>query len=134
MTKERNVSLNHDDYITSVGRRLGDVPEFVRHDVEWMEGVHGTGKDTLPSVNEFPIPEVLYSTKIDHAAHPRGSKAMIDIHSANSRLKDCRPGAWLISPYSGWKWAVWPNGCIGWLPKEVELPKALRVYSRGDVQ
>jgi len=30
--------------------------------------------------------------------------------------------------------AVWSNGCIGWFPKEVELPKVLRVYSRGDVQ
>jgi hypothetical protein len=49
MTKERNVSLNHDDYITSVGRRLGDVPEFVRHEVEWMEGVQCS---SLP-VNRF---------------------------------------------------------------------------------
>ena len=102
MTKERNVGFNHDDYTTSVGRWLGDVPEFVRHDVEWMEGVHGTAKDALPSVAKFPIPKVLYSTKIEYAVHSRGSKAMIDIHSANSRLKDCRPGAWLISPYSGW--------------------------------
>ena len=89
MTKKHNVSLNHYDYITSVGRRLGDLPEFVHHDVEWMEGVHRRAKNAMPSVAKFPIPEVLYSTKIDCATHPRGSKAMIDIHSANSRLKDC---------------------------------------------
>ena len=93
MTKSCNVSLNYDDHITSVGRRLGDVSDQVRSDVEWMEDVHGSARVGLPSVTEFPIPEVLYSTRIDHAIHPRGSKVMIDIHGANFRLKNCRPGA-----------------------------------------
>ena len=134
MTKQRNVSLNHDDHITSGGTRLGDVPEFARYDVEWMDGVYGTASGGLPSVVEFPIPDVLYTKGINHSAHPRGSKAMIDIHGANFRLKDCRPGAWLVSPYTGSKWTVWPSGRIGWLPEDIELPEALRVYSRDDVQ
>ena len=134
MTKDRNAYDANSDFITSAGRRLGDVPDFARHDVEWMDGVHGAASNVLPSVEDFPIPDVLYSTNIDHSAHPRGPKAMIDIHAANFRLKDCRPGAWLVSPYTGWKWTVWPSGRIGWLPKDIELPEALRVYSRNDVQ
>jgi hypothetical protein len=134
MTRSRNVSLNHDDHITLVGKRLGDVPDQVRSDVEWMEGVHGSARGGLPSVTEFPIPEVLYSTRIDFAAHPRGSKAMIDIHGANFRLKNCRPGAWLVSSYIGRKWVVYPCGGISWLPDEIQLPEALKVHSRGGVQ
>ena len=134
MTKERNVSLNHDDHITSVGDRLGDVPEFARHDVEWMEGVHGSAKEDLPSQTDVPTPDVLNSLPWLHPDRPRGSKAMIDVHGANYRLQNCRPGAWLTSSFTGWKWAVWPGGQIGWLPNDVELPKSLTVANRNDVQ
>jgi hypothetical protein len=38
------------------------------------------------------------------------------------RLAKCRPGAWLLSPYTGWPCAKWPNGEVGWLPADVALP------------
>jgi len=45
-----------------------------------------------------------------------------------------RPGAWLISPFSGWKWAKWPSGDVGWLPTDIELPAILQVVARNDLQ
>ena len=134
MAKKRNVSLNHDDFVTSAGMRLSDVPEFARHEVEWMEGVQGSATDGLPPETEVAIPDILYSLPELHPARPRGSKAMIDVHGANFRLKGCRPGAWLISPFAGWKWAVWPSGHIGWVPKNIKLPDCLRVTGREDIQ
>ena len=56
------------------------------------------------------------------------------VHSARQRLANYRPGAWLISPYTGWKWAKWPDGEVGWLPADVALPDLLRVRSRNDIQ
>ena len=134
MPKERNAYLAHEDFVTSAGVRLSDVPEFARHDVEWMEGVHGSATDYLPPEADVAIPEILYSLPELHPDRPRGSKAMIDAHGARHRLKHCRPGGWLISSFAGGKWAVWPNGHIGWVPKDVELPKALRVSNRNDNQ
>ena len=52
---------------------------------------------------------------------------------ANEML-DAMIYATLISPYTGWKWAKWPSGAIGWVPSAVELPDALRVQSRNDTQ
>ena len=134
MTKDRNAYDANSDFITSAGRRLGDVPDFARSDVEWMEGVHGSAKDGLPPETDVPTPKRLNSIPELHPDRPRGSKAMIDVHGANFRLKNCRPGAWLVSTFTGWKWAVWPSGHIGWLPNDVVLPDALRVLSRSDVQ
>ena len=42
--------------------------------------------------------------------------------------------AWLISPYTGWKWAKWPSGHVGWLPSDLKLPPCLRVPARNDIQ
>ena len=39
-----------------------------------------------------------------------------------------------ISPYTGWKWARWPSGDVGWLPSDIELPLCLRVAARNDIQ
>ncbi|MBT5239167.1 MAG: hypothetical protein HOL61_01120 [Rhodospirillaceae bacterium] len=135
MTKQRNVSLNHDDYITSAGTRLGDVPEFARHEVEWMDGIHGSATNKLPSIEEVPIPASIKKLT-EHAvsARPRGATAMIDAAGANHRLKDCRPGAWLISPRTGCKWAKWGGGQIMWVPKSFDLPECLRVLNRNDEQ
>jgi len=52
---------------------------------------------------------------------------MIDAAGAQARLKDVRAGAWLISPFTGWKWAKWPTGEVGWLPADAELPPNLKV-------
>jgi tetratricopeptide (TPR) repeat protein len=54
--------------------------------------------------------------------------------AARARLHEVRPGAWLISPYTGWNWAKWPSGDVGWLPSDVKLPPCLRVLARNDVQ
>jgi hypothetical protein len=51
---------------------------------------------------------------------------MIDAHGAQSRLAGCRPGAWLLSPFTGAKWAKWPDGEIGWVPADVVLPQCLK--------
>ena len=135
MTKERNVSLNHDDYITSVGRRLGDVPEFARHEVEWMDGIQGSATNTLPSEAEVPVPVgIMKLTEHAVSGRPRGATAMIDFTGAKHRLKDCRAGAWLISPRTGWKWAKWGGGQIMWVPKDADLPECLRVSNRNDEQ
>jgi hypothetical protein len=134
MTTKRRTHDSEGDLITSAGVRLSDVPEFARHYVEWMDGMHGSAPDILPSQNEVPVPEVLSTLPELHPKRPRGSKAMIDAHGARHRLNGCRPGAWLISLYAGQKWAVWPSGEVGWVPMETELPDCLCVSNRNDLQ
>jgi hypothetical protein len=135
MTKERNVSLNHDDHITSAGRRLGDVPDFARHEVEWMDGIHGSASNRFPSEDEVPVPaKIRKLTERAVSARPRGATAMIDAAGAKHRLENCRAGAWLISPRTGWKWAKWGGGQIMWVPMDFDLPECLRVSNRNDEQ
>jgi hypothetical protein len=43
-----------------------------------------------------------------------------------ARLRDVRPGAWLISPYSGWKWAKWSGGDVGWLRQTLSCPRSCK--------
>ena len=131
-TRKRDVRLPHDDYVTSAGVPLRDVPEAARQDVEWMEGVHGSAADALPPEEEVPVPDALVALPELHPDRPRGSKAMLDVHGARARLRDCRPGGWLVSPFTGHKWAKWPSGHIGWVPKRVDMPIELRIHSRND--
>jgi hypothetical protein len=112
---------------TSAGVRWSDVPEFARDDVEWIDGRFDPPEHTLPSLDAVPVPAVLNTIPRLHEQRPRGSKAMLDAAGARARLRDARPGAWLLSPFSGWKWAKWPNGDVGWLPKDIELPASLQV-------
>ena len=88
----------------------------------------------LPPIDVVPVPEILNRLPYLHEDRPRGSKAMLDAAGARARLRDVRPGAWLISSYSGWKWAKWPSGDVGWLPADVELPEILQVSPRNDIQ
>ena len=134
MPSDKFVYDSDGEFITSGGVRLSDVPEHVKHEVEWMDGLHGSAQDDLPSEAEVATPAVLSSLPTLHPLRPRGATPMIDAHGAGQRLKHCRPGAWLISPRTGYKWAKWPNGEISWCPKEVELPNALRVSNRNDLQ
>jgi hypothetical protein len=53
----------------------------------------------------MPVPDILNRLSSLHEKRPRGSKAMLDAAGARARLRDVRPGAWVISPYIGWKWA-----------------------------
>ena len=88
----------------------------------------------MPPVDVVPVPDILYRLPYLHEDRPRGSKAMLDAAGAQARLRDVRPGAWLISPFSGWKWAKWPSGDVGWLPTDIELPAILQVVARNDLQ
>src|SRR3954470_20013357 len=86
--------------VTSAGMPWDEVPDSAIRQVEWMDGRHGSAKQTLPSIEHTPVPAVLFSLPRLHENRPRGSKAMIDAQGAKFRLADCRPGAWLISPYT----------------------------------
>ena len=132
--KETAVASDGGPELTSAGVPWREVPEFARHYVEWMDGRHGSAQTMLPPIEVVPVPDVLNTLPFLHEDRPRGSKAMLDAAGAQERLRDVRPGAWLISPYCGWKWARWPSGDVGWLPANVELPASLRVAARNDIQ
>jgi hypothetical protein len=93
----------------------------------------GTVQHQIAYLAWMLLPGVLNTLPYLHEQRSRGSKAMLDAAGARARLRDVRPGAWLISPYTGWKWAKWPNGEVGWLPLEIEMPKSLRVPSLNDI-
>jgi len=126
--------MSDEEDLTSAGVPWSEVLEFAGNDVEWMDGRHGPSRLRLPSLTDVPIPDVLHRLPCLHDQRPRGSKAMIDAASARARLRGACPGAWLISPYTGWKWAKWPSRDVGWLPSDVELPPGLRVPARNDFQ
>jgi hypothetical protein len=129
-TREPNDAGPSSSDVTSAGVPWSEVPEFARPHVEWMEGRHGSANEPLPPIDEVPIPTVLFELPQLHENRPRGSKAMIDVNGARHQLADCRPGAWLVSPYTGWRWAKWPTGEVGWVPDGVALPDSLRVGLR----
>lgn len=129
---ENKPTSSGSDQFTSAGVRWSDVDDGVLPYVEWMDGRHGPATDGLPSVDEVPIPSILFSIPRLSPDRPTGSKPMADAAGAQRRLDGCRPGAWVISAFTGWRWAVWPNGEIGWLPRDVQLPDALRVSARSD--
>ena len=120
--------------VTSAGVPWSEVPEHALHSVEWVDGRHGSAEQELSSSVDLPIPAALHELPFLHKQRPRASRAMIDAHGARSRLANCRPGAWLVSPLTGWKWAKWPNGEVGWVPKDVALPDEFRVLARNDIQ
>lgn len=127
---DSNVTSDGGSILTSAGVLWSEVPEFGRPHVAWIDGRDGSAQTTLPPVAVVPVPEILNTLPYLHEKRPRGSKAMLDVAGARARLRHVRPGAWLISPYSGWKWAKWPTGDVGWLPAEVEMPPALQVPAR----
>jgi hypothetical protein len=42
---------------TSAGMPWAEVPNSPCPDTEWLNGRHGSAQDTLPSVDNVPIPE-----------------------------------------------------------------------------
>lgn len=134
MSENKQRSPANGEQETSAGVRWSEVPESARHDVVWIDGRHGPAAAPLPSIEVEPIPAVLYRLPQLHPARPRGSKPMLDVAGAKARLRTARPGAWLISPLTGWKWAKWPNGEVGWAPSDVQFPDSLRVQTRNDIQ
>src|SRR5262245_46637517 len=132
--KESNRASDGGPQFTSAGVPWSEVPEFARPHVAWIDGRHGSARTKLlPPVDVVPVPDVLYRLPFLHKDRPTGSTAMLDVAGARARLRDVRPGAWLISPYSGWKWAKWPSREVGWLPANIELPATLQVVARDDV-
>jgi hypothetical protein len=109
-----------------------DVPEAFRHEVEWLDGWHGRATG-LPTLADMPVPGALLSLPFPHPDRPRGATAMLDAAGAKARLRGCRPGAWLISPKTGWHWVVCASGDVHWLPKSTQLPQLLKVQARNDV-
>jgi hypothetical protein len=134
MSSNKPLSPSDGDQATSTGTHWSEVPEFVRHHVVWIDGRHGPAQRSLPSIEIEPIPEILHRLPLLRSARPRGSKPMLDCAGAKARLRNARPGAWLVSPCTGWKWAKWPDGEVGWLPADAQLPDCLRVQARNDVQ
>jgi hypothetical protein len=134
MSKKMETNVVSVPEFTSAGVPWSEVPEFARRDVAWMDGRHGSAQSSLPSIDVEPVPDILYRLPDLHEDRPRGSKAMLDAAGARARLRDARPGAWLISPFSGQKWAKWPSGDVGWLPPDIELPATLQVGALDDVQ
>lgn len=132
--RKSNGAVSASSDVTSAGVPWSEVPDFALSYVEWMDGRHGPATETLPPIDQTPIPAVLLILPRLHEHRPRGSKAMIDAHGAKCRLTNCRPGAWLLSPFTGWRWAKWPTGEIGWIPADAALPDSLRVRSRDDIQ
>jgi hypothetical protein len=131
---QQATSLADCDQATATAVPWSEVPEFARHLVVWMEGRLGPAQASLPTVEVEPVPEILYWLPHFHPVRPRGSKPMLDCAGAKARLRDMRPGAWLVSPFTGWKWAKWPGSEVGWLPAEAQLPDCFRVQERNDVQ
>src|SRR6266700_1907381 len=111
-----------------------EVPEFARHYVAWIDGRHGSAQAALPPIDAEPVPKILYRLPAPHPDRPTGSKAMLDAHDARARLAGRRGGAWIVSPFTGWKWAVFPDGEVHWVPSNVELPVSPRAQARNDVQ
>ena len=117
---------------TSAGVRFADVPEDSRHLVEWIEGCHSFHAQ-LPSLDDLPIPVALTELPRLHPDRPRGSRAMLCAHGAKGRLDGLRAGAWTVTPFNDWRFAVFDDGEIGWIPKETVLPKSLFVPFRNDI-
>ena len=126
-------SFDDDEDCTSAGVPWSRVGPDGREKFEWVDGRQGPAKKQLSSLCALPVPEVLLALPRLHPDRPRGITAMIDAAGAKHRLALVRPGAWLVSLITGWKWAVWPGGHVGWVPDAVELPEELRVDCRDDL-
>lgn len=124
-----NLSYN----VTSDGIPFSEVPDDVRDKVEWVEGLHRFSL-ALPGLDELPVPDILNQMPVLHPDRPRGSKAMLCAHGAKGRLVGLRPGAWTVTPFNDWRYAVFPDGKIGWIPKDIELPEKLFIPLRDDMQ
>lgn len=119
---------------TSAGVPWDEVPAFAREHVTWIDGRDGPAVGDLPSLEDVPLPSELLMLPVLNEDRPRGATAMLDVAGARHRLAGCRPGAWVASPRTGRRWAKWPNGQVGWIPPEVNLPESLRVSSLNEAE
>lgn len=120
-------NLSYD--VTSNGVPFSEVPEYARSKVEWIEGLHYFS-GPLPSLEEYPVPDVLMQMPVLHPDRPTGSRAMLCASGAKGRLVGLRAGAWTVTPFNNWRYAVFPNDQVGWIPNEIVLPEALFIPYR----
>jgi len=120
--------------VTSTDMCWPAMPEFDPSNVVWLDERRGSVNEPMPPVDRGPSSAVLITFPFAlprlHEGHPMGPKAMGDSNRAKRQLRRCKSGAWLLSPYTGWCWAKWHTGDVGWVPANVELPNCLRVQWR----
>lgn len=128
--KDSNQDQSPRPELKSAGVPWNEVPAWAVPHVEYLDGLSQFQHTDLPDMEAVPVPEILSSLPPLHPDRPRGSKAMLDAGGARKLLANARPGAWTVSPYTGWKWAKWPSGDVGWLPADVALPEPLCLTAR----
>ncbi len=52
--------------VTSAGIPWSEVPDFALTKAEWMDGRHGPAREPLPSIDQVPIPAVLFTLPCSH--------------------------------------------------------------------
>ena len=70
--------------VTSSGVPWSEVPDSVVTKVEWMDGRHGPAREPLPSIDQVPIPAVLFTLPCSHEDRPRGPRLV----AKPARLRD----------------------------------------------
>jgi hypothetical protein len=76
--------------VTSAGISWSEVPDFLLPYMEWIDNRPGPATQALPPIGEVAVPTIFDSLPRLHDDRPRGSKAMLDVHGAKSRLENCR--------------------------------------------
>lgn len=113
-----------------------DVLSFKRPDVanakpKCVDGQEDIAEETPLSIDHVStgvvLPMFLFALPSLNEARPRSPRTVGDANIAGRRLQNYGPGAWLLSPMTGFLWAKWPNGEVGWVPAGVTLPDFLRV-------
>jgi hypothetical protein len=52
--------------VTSTGMPWSEVGDFALPYAKWLDGRHGPAEDTLPSLDQVPIPTVLFALPVLH--------------------------------------------------------------------
>jgi hypothetical protein len=113
-----------------------DVLSFKRPDIantkpRCVEGQEDTAEKTPLSIDHVStcvvLPIFLFTLPSMNKDGPCSPRTMGDSNIASRKLQNYGPGAWLLSPMTGFLWAKWPNGDVGWVPASVTLPEFLRV-------
>ena len=132
---------SNDDAAGSSDATSADVLPFKRPDIatakpKCVDGREDIAEETPLSIDHVStcvvLPMFLFALPSLNEARPRSPRTMGDANIAGRRLQNYSPGAWLLSPMTGFLWAKWPNGEVGWVPANVKLPDFLRVQLSDD--
>lgn len=91
--------------------------EDVRPYIEWMDGRHGSAKESLPSIEEVPVPEPLFELPYLHTwikGNDRRERRAPPTCELSSRRLACQPLYWLAL-------GTMAHGEIGWVPDGVDF-------------